>query len=450
MEFARESDGSLATWTAAVAFPLFMCVALAVDMQSASKHRSAIEDAADSAVLAAALHGGLSAKAKRDFAERQFRDAFSGDPATLKSVRAEADGKRVTLDVRSQFPSKLSYFTQINDAEFTVARAAETTAENTICVLSLSKDAKAAIEFKGDVQFSAPSCSVHTNSANSKALETSSSWTPVAKSFCATGGTLGSFNPPGNTECSPIGDPYANLQAPAPGHCEPEIRFTDVGGVQPTGGTTLGAGGGGMTTTVATLPGAGTLDPYSVKLQGGDSTNVVVDSAVLVPGTYCGGLTIAGRDVRMLPGEYVMLDGPFVVKDGATVNASETLVSLSGVGSVLRVEDLGEIEISAPRVGPRAGLAIMLDKRNLDPKPNRISKIRDGAMKVTGTVYLPNHHLDVKGTGTNIGAQAPATSFIVDTIRFMGSGRISVSVDHLSAGIPAIQPRSDEGARLIR
>ena len=447
--FLSRSDGSLATWTAVAAFPLTMAAALAIDMQSATTHRSDIQNAADAAVLAAALHGGLSVQEKEGLAKRQFFDGYSGDTQDILDVRARATGNRVDLEIDAKFPSKLSYFTSVANPTFTTARSAETTAEDTICVLALNPDARASVTIDEEVRFSAESCSVQANSSHTLAMLNQSRFTPVAKGFCATGGTSGSFAPEANSECAPVADPYADLPPPQRGTCEPETKFKDVLRNRPGDDDGNPFGPNPALTNITLSPVLGTLLPEHVPLDLDDSPNVVVDLEILTPGTYCGGLTLAGRDVRMLPGEYIMQDGPFVVKDGATVQADGVLVALSGKKAKLKVEDGGSIDITAPATGPRAGIAIMEDTTTKEKDKMR-STIRDGAMSLTGTLYLPRHDLEIKGGASNVGAQAPATSFIVDTISIMGSGTVGVSVDHISAGLPAIQPRSDEGARLIR
>ena|GEM_PF-1012714 len=213
-------------------------------------------------------------------------------------------------------------------------------------------------------------------------------------------------------------------------------------------------GGPISVSTAALQPRAILSDDRIITLMEGDSPNVVDNNAVITPGTYCGGLTIAGRDVVLPPGEYYMKDGPLVVKDGATVEGRGVIVALGGNGSVLKVESGGAIDVTAPRTGAFGGIAIMEDTRAentlLTNGDMALSRIADGSLKVGGTVYLPSHQLVVTGEKANLGAIAPSTSLIVGKALFKGDGMIEISVDHRAAGLPAIQPRSEAGARLVR
>lgn len=71
-----------------------------------------------------------------------------------------------------------------------------------------------------------------------------------------------------------------------------------------------------------------------------------------------------------------------------------------------------------------------------------------GELNVTGTMYFPTQALDVLGNSV-LGARAPATSFIAHQVTFAGETEASVSVDYIKGDIPAMLPRSDDGARLV-
>ena len=449
---------------ALLAFPLLMAVTYAIDVQAARTHRAAIENAIDSATLAATLNNSLSATEKKAMARKKFMTNFSGDIETIKDVDVSVTATSVSIDVTAEYPFHLSFFTSRETPMIKASGRAETTDEDTVCVLALNPTASNAVRFDEDVAFRAPTCSVQANSRHKQAIRNGSSVVPQAKGFCAVGGVRGHLSPLGKSECREVGDPYANVRAPIPGLCEEEKEFTRVPhpldtlqGFAATDGE--GAVGFGDTEDDEIPPPGnpgrsrtpGATDPFKVPIDMDDSPNVVVSNTVLQPGTYCGGLTIAGDNVSFLPGDYVMLDGPLSVKDNASVLAEGVTISLEGDRSVLKVEDGAHIRISAPRFGERAGLAFMASATpSTGTEDGKKSRIRDGALEITGTVYLPEQHLEIRGAGTSVGAQAPATSFIVDTVRFRGSGSVTVDVDHVAANLPPIRPRSDEGARLTR
>ena len=68
---------------------------------------------------------------------------------------------------------------------------------------------------------------------------------------------------------------------------------------------------------------------------------------------------------------------------------------------------------------------------------------------MVGTAYLPEQRIEFIG-GSISEAQAPATSFIGYQLLFDEGAKISVAVDHQTAGLPPLLPRSDESARIVQ
>ena len=82
--------------------------------------------------------------------------------------------------------------------------------------------------------------------------------------------------------------------------------------------------------------------------------------------------------------------------------------------------------------------------------PNIKTVIISGAkLDLLGTIYLPSHKVQFLG-GSLSKTHAPATSFIAHQISIDDGANITVSADHVAAGTIPIQPRSDEGVRLVK
>ena len=208
-------------------------------------------------------------------------------------------------------------------------------------------------------------------------------------------------------------------------------------------------------------------DGRTVVMDNDDSHTLVDTGAVLTPGNYCGGLTVAGADVTLKPGTYHMTDGPFVVKDTASVVGDGVTIILGGRNAHLKVESEGRLSLKAPKQGSLEGLVVVedtseknssffastsaFDNDDDDGEAERLtSRITSGGeLIVTGTVYLPTHAVEVTGDDSGLGSHAPSTSFIADTLLFDGTGQVRISVDHEAAGLPPVQPRSEDGARLV-
>lgn len=185
----------------------------------------------------------------------------------------------------------------------------------------------------------------------------------------------------------------------------------------------------------------------------GLSKNELSANQILFPGTYCGGLTVDTRNVTFMPGNYIMKDGALTIKNGADAYADRVTFIMHGNESVVTIEDGASLYLKAPKMGEMAGLAIVQDVGSIDGDrdtfPNGVNLIGSGgALNVIGAIYFPTQAIDISGDSA-IGAQAPATSFIAYEVAFAGSTTANVRVDHVSAGLPPILPKSDDAARLV-
>jgi len=85
--------------------------------------------------------------------------------------------------------------------------------------------------------------------------------------------------------------------------------------------------------------------------------------------------------------------------------------------------------------------------------PDGKNVIKSGSsLTVTGTLYFPTQEINIQGEGSNVGANAPATSFIAYKVNFAGTAgsKVEVKVDHVTAGLPPILPKAEDGVRLVQ
>lgn len=427
ISYAKDERGQYAIITAILSMPLLLAGSAAMDFSSAMSEHKAIKNALDNAVLAAAVDNSVGDTEKMSLAEYAFRENYSGR-ANVSLVSAASNG-RIELSAEGVVPYSIANALGVEGVKVAAKSAAVSSNNNTICVLALAKNADDAITFTGDIKYTSPTCSVHSNSTSGKSILSDSRYMPAAKSFCASGGAIGLFKPYAKGNCQPIEDPYLKTPNASIGPCV-DVKKNVKAAIGPKGGDT--------------------------------STDSTGSDVTFYPGTYCKGLKIDGVNVRFMPGDYVIMGGALEFKNGAQAEADDVTFSLSGDKTRLKIEKGASLRIVAPSKGPRKGIAFMqmasvIDKKNKKETGKKESKLKTneiksgGSMSVTGTVYFPTQSIKVSGTDTSLSAVAAATSFIALTVELDGGegSNMVVNVDHEKAGLPPILPAGEDGAILV-
>jgi len=130
---------------------------------------------------------------------------------------------------------------------------------------------------------------------------------------------------------------------------------------------------------------------------GGAVENLTGNNISLPPGTYCGGLTIDGRNVRFLPGNHIILDGPLIFRNNAEAIGEDVTFVMNGLSSVLTVQSGADVDITAPLEGSKVGMPGMAFFQDVQTQagidghfPNGENKLSSGGnLNITGTAYFP-------------------------------------------------------------
>lgn len=452
--FRKDENGQYAIMTAIFSLPLLLATSAAVDFSSAASEHKAVKNALDNAVLAAATDNSISTAQKKQLAKTHFRKNYSGRAEI--SLEPYVKGGLVSMTASGVVPFSISRAIGKDGIKVNTKSSALRSEQNVICVLALSDSEEESIKFSGGLEFFAPNCSVHSNSVSYDALMSESDVMPIAKSFCATGGVDGSFSPYAKGQCLPVEDPYLNTQLPALGDCVSEMKFKKK--------KNKGRDDDGDDDDDDDEDGGYGPGPLPEQAGSGieESGNYTGSGATFYPGTYCGGLTVDGRSVTFMPGDYIMLDGALTFKNEAQATAENVTFAFSGDKARLKIESGSNVSVKAPTSGPRKGIAFMemaipLEKLKSSENKKKEKKTiantisSGGALEVLGTVYFPTQALVVEGKDTRMGAKAPATSFIAHTIDLSGDSgsRVQVNVNHRAADLPPILPRAEDGAILV-
>lgn len=403
-----DRNGHIAIITGLLGLPLLMMSGYAIDYNNAHSYRDELGSAIDAAALAAVIPADLSDEHREEYAVEVFNQNNFGGLSVVLDVNATRE--RVDIMATASVDSLMGGVIGRDTIDVTLSTAAVLTSTDVICVLALDPTGDRAIEFLDDAKFNAPECSVQANSTSSIAINSEVVTPPVAKSFCTTGVSRGNFNPFVKHACTPIADPYANLAPPPDGPC------VDL--------TLLGAVGGR-----------------------------IAGYTVLPPGTYCSSLTIDGNNITMLPGTYIMKDKSLWIKNGAELSGDGVTIVFKGQNAIVEIESGSNVDLKGPAVGPFKGLVFFQSKEGLSANqryPSSTSKIiGGGSLKLTGTAYFPTQELLITSDNP-VAAQAPATALIAYKISFGGKSNTEIHVDHETAGLPPLLPRSDDGARLVK
>jgi hypothetical protein len=412
--YKGSETGHVAVFFALLALPLLIISGVAIDMQSSNSERVRLSSALDSAALAAVTNQGLNDQERSAYAKKVFWDNIREEGQSIDLTVLESKDARVALKATADIPMTFGILDDDGKISITEHAAAELTYGDVVCMLALAPKGERAFEVTGGARLKAPKCSIQVNSIDVRAAVIDHGGEALAQNFCVSGGAKGAFDPFVNTECRPLADPFLEKRYEKADRCVDKNKLNQ-------------------------------------KLSSWQAESIGV---TLYPGTYCDGLYLYNKNVTFSPGVYVMKDGPFILDHGTNVHAEDVTVVLQGEKAVFKVNEGTKGYFKAPATGQFAGLAFFQDthtgSKNFKTLPTgEMSIARGSNITVVGIVYLPEQKLAFRG-GSLLKNQAPATSFIGYQISIGDGSNVQVSVDHAAAGIPPIEPRTDESARLTR
>lgn len=436
-KFLSNESGHFALWTAVMGLPLVVAVGLALDSENLNRGNSNLKAALDSAALAAVIPDGISDTERKSYAEEVFRKNYTGDNVELVSVNASREAVEISAEVSVQ--SLLGGLVGRSESNLKDKSKAILTKSDTICVLALDEESPYALTFGDSARFSAPTCSVQVNSRSPQAMLSSTLTPPAALNFCSAGGAIGNFYPRVKANCSPVEDPYKDLQIPAAATACDQTRQVTIKNKNGVG--------------------AGRQFLESQLTRNIEGSSIIPDHATLKPGIYCRGLEISGANVTLEPGVYHIW-GSLKFTQNAGVYGNGVTFILKGEDTPLTIEEGAQVWLKAPASGLTEGLVFWqryLEIRDylngtVPEVPKKLTSTSEinsgGGLTIIGTAYLPNHKLLVTSSNA-ISSQSPATSFIAYQIEFAGRTNMQVAVDHVAAGLPPLKPYTDDGARLV-
>ncbi len=364
----------------------------AVDFADLSARRARMQAIADGAALAGAkeFRLGNSAVDVVGGVAANFARKSLGADATTTAVTPSVDNVAKTVTVTLAADVRTWVLSAITSTRVEVAATARVVGGAPICVIGLNAAAPSTVLMDKSARLEAPGCSIYSNSTKSTGLMAKNNAVIKAAFICSGGGKSspgpGSFTPDPQTDCPVLSDPLAARPQPTAPGC------TQTGLV----------------------------------ISGG--------SAVLNPGTYCGGITVdAGAVVTMNPGIYAFKNGPLVVTGGSSLSGTNVGLFMTGTGSVIDFEAASTVSLTAPKTGDMAGMLVFEDRSAPTGQVHAIYS--DNARMLLGTIYLPRNRLHV-AANKPVADQSAYTIVVADQFTLSEGPTMVLNTNYNSTNIP--------------
>jgi Flp pilus assembly protein TadG len=271
-----------------------------------------------------------------------------------------------------------------------------------ICLIALEPVAPKAIVLEENARMDASNCAVYSNSTHKNGLISVDEAALTASMICTAGGKLGNranFNPDPITDCPVLPDPLAERPAPSVDGC------TEVNKIVRKGAVTLR------------------------------------------PGVYCGGLKVAGSAVAtLLPGNYIIKDGPLSVTDSGTLEGVNTSFYLTGNDAQLNFTKGSTINLTAAKTGPLAGFLFFEDRLAPLLREHRIAS--DNAQTLLGTIYLPRGRL-VVDSSKPVAARSAFTIIVTQRMKLFAGPNLILNTNYDGTDVPVVPGIGNLGGRVM-
>jgi hypothetical protein len=399
--------GSILLIAAASISVLFAFMGLALDASYMYFHKRSMQTAADAGAYAGAwerLRGNtteISAAAKHDTSLNGFTDAVNNvtvsvnsPPVTGSKAGNAAFVEVIISDVQPTWFMRILNFNSVN----VKARAVAGIGNAAGCVYALNRD-----------------------SSN------------VDNGFSANGGTTVNFG------CGI----YSNANFRASNNTCVNVPSVSYTGTY-TNGSSCGPSAIGQGVPVVdpmlgkfTMPATSPCDYNNFKITGGLAV-------VLLPGVYCGGISISGSVTSVLfsPGSYVLAGGGMSVNGSVLLSGFDVTFFNTYPGSQtnkyagISINGSGTVDLSAPTAGPYKGLLFYQDPSVAWASNNGSIMAGSSSSAYQGILYFPTTDVTYTGNSSATGGADGYTTLIGYNIKVSGNSQINADYSLLGGSNP--------------
>lgn len=414
LQFSASVCGGLAL-TFSLATPVLVgSLGVAVDFLNYNRVKANLQSAADAAAVAGAREMQVSQtntdqvqSAALSFAAHRLIGNSNATIETLRAANFDVNAQLLTaessvkVDITETWTPFFAHFISSGITPVTVSAKARFIGSSNICVLGLSKKTVGGVRLWNSAQLTANGCGVYSNTAESDGFAVMDSGELSSTLNCVAGGysiaTAKSVDPLPLTDCPPLDDPLKDRPPPDVGSC--------------------------------------------------DFNKLVVkdETRSLVPGVYCGGLTITGTSrVSLADGVYVIKGGPLLVMGEAALDSKNAGFYLTGTFSTVLFTSGTKISLSAPESGPLAGLLFFEDRTTSGIRIHRLGS--NNARKMIGTIYMPTSILNIDANAP-MADQSAYTAIITKSLQLQSGPNLILNSDYSSTEVPV--PDGIKGATQV-
>jgi Flp pilus assembly protein TadG len=380
--FCRANTGNVAVIFAIAAIPVIGSIGTAVDLAKANDVSVKLQAALDAAVLA----GSTQTSAKQvSTASAIFNGDFAGKYGAIATASfvQNADGSlsgTASSSVRASFLGVFGISSIPVNATATASPGAQ--AKTPVCILLANGLKSQALLVNSGAQITAPNCEIDVLSTQSPAAIFNT--TLNVQNICIKGSTIiknGGANPPVQTGCAAISDPFAGkLPTVAVGACDYNGQVYNPG------------------------------------------------SVTINPGVYCGWTNFNGSGTLTLnPGLYVIENGGMTFNSGWTVTGTGVTFYLVDQNATITFNGNVNANLSAPTTGTYANI-LMFEPTGLSNSNLPINGTSGSSF--TGLMYLPSRDVTINSV-SNVTANSVTMVFstlILDVTNWsIAPGALSMS-----------------------
>ncbi|MET0294725.1 MAG: pilus assembly protein TadG-related protein [Phenylobacterium sp.] len=387
--FLRDRFGGL-TQIFALAVPAVMVLGVgAVDLASVSADRLLVQDATDSAALAAAKELALSdPRGVRERAEA-FVDGkldVTSDRMTYDvTVKPADDGSSVTVVVKGVRKSFFANMLPPGGWKINSSATAAVVSRIPLCVLSTGDAKISNLDMDDAAKISAGGCLVHANADITVKKQAVLSAAMIQSS----GKTTGTVAPQAQTGAPEIGDPFTETAFKAPAHCDVNLSLL--------------------------LSGTGLVE--------------------LGPGSYCADIRVLkNQKLKLKPGIYYFKKGSKLeLLEQSKLEGTDVLLVFDK-GSDFKFKDNSVISLEGRKTGTYAGFVLATTRGNTE----EFEISSSAARKLLGTIYIPDAVLRVEGKD-KVADQSAWTVVVARGIKMKGSPSLVINSNY--AGTTVAPPK---------